>query len=214
MTDAEEKFAQNFCTRLERLLNESPFKDAGREFKQSGRALAQAMLGQMDIVSREEFDAHAKMLADAVARATDSRFEIDTLPEDFDATALPDPHVMTASMGIEGFLDLFGKPDRETACECERKTEMSLPQALSLLNGSVIADAIADPEGRVANLVLGGLDNEELIAELYLAAIGRLPTGDEAELAEGHFESSASRTAAAQDLMWALLNSNAFLFNS
>ncbi|MXX61717.1 MAG: DUF1549 domain-containing protein [Holophagales bacterium] len=156
----------------------------------------------------------AEQLADAVARATDSRFEIDTLPEDFDATALPDPHVMTASMGIEGFLDLFGKPDRETACECERKTEMSLPQALSLLNGSVIADAIADPEGRVANLILGGLDNEELIAELYLAALGRLPTGDEAELAEGHFESSASRTAAAQDLMWALLNSNAFLFNS
>ena len=156
----------------------------------------------------------AEQLADAVARATGSAFEIDTLPEDFDATALPDPHVMTASMGIEGFLGLFGKPDRETACECERKTEMSLPQALSLLNGSVIAEAIADPEGRVANLVLGGLDNEELIAELYLAALGRYPTGDEAELAEGHFESSTSRTAAAQDLMWALLNSNAFLFNS
>ena len=156
----------------------------------------------------------AEQLADAVARATGSRFEIDTLPEDFDATALPDPHVMTASMGIEGFLDLFGKPDRETACECERKTEMSLPQALSLLNGAVIADAIADPEGRVANLVLSGRDNEDLIADLYLAALGRLPTGDEAALAEGHFESSASRTAAAQDLMWALLNSNAFLFNS
>ena len=156
----------------------------------------------------------AEQLADAVARATGSRFEIDTLPEDFDATALPDPHVMTASMGIEGFLDLFGKPDRETACECERKTEMSLPQALSLLNGSVIADAIADPEGRVANLVLSGRDNEDLIADLYLAALGRLPTGDEAALAEGHFESSSRRTAAAQDLMWALLNSNAFLFNS
>ena len=156
----------------------------------------------------------AEQLADAVARATGSRFEIDTLPEDFDATALPDPHVMTASMGIEGFLGLFGKPDRETACECERVTEMSLPQALSLLNGSVIADAIADPEGRVANLVLAGSDNDELIAELYLAALGRHPTGDEAALAEGHFESSASRTAAAQDLLWALLNSNAFLFNS
>ena len=156
----------------------------------------------------------AEQLADAVARATGSRFEIDTLPEDFDATALPDPHVMTASMGIEGFLDLFGKPDRETACECERKTEMSLPQALSLLNGAVIADAIADPEGRVANLVLSGRDNEELIAELYLAALGRHPTDDEAQLAEGHFETASSRTAAAQDLMWALLNSNAFLFNS
>ena len=82
---------------------------------------------------------------------------------------------MTASMGIEGFLDLFGKPDRETACECERKTEMSLPQALSLLNGSVIADAVADPEGRVANLVLSGRDNEELIAELYLATLSRYP---------------------------------------
>ncbi len=156
----------------------------------------------------------AEQLADAVARATGSPFEIDTLPDDFDATALPDPHVMTASMGIEGFLDLFGKPERETACECERKTEMSLPQALSLLNGSVIADAIADPEGRVARLILGGADDEALIGELYLAALGRHPTAEEAALAEGHFEASASRTAAAQDLMWALLNSNAFLFNS
>jgi len=156
----------------------------------------------------------AEQLADAVAAATGSRFEIDTLPEDFDATALPDPHVMTASMGIEGFLDLFGKPDRETACECERKTEMSLPQALSLLNGSVIAEAIADPEGRVASLVLSGRNDEDLISELYLAALSRPPTEDEVRLAQSHFEASASRTAAAQDLMWALLNSNAFLFNS
>ncbi len=163
---------------------------------------------------REPRRLSAEQLADAVARATGSRFEIDTLPEDFDAIALPDPHVMTASMDIEGFLDLFGKPDRETACECERKTEMSLPQALSLLNGSVVADAIADPEGRVANLVLSGKDNEELIDELYLAALGRHPAAAEAVIAEDHFESSTSRAAAAQDLLWALLNSNAFLFNS
>ena len=62
--------------------------------------------------------------------------------------------------------------------------------------------------------MLSGRDNEELIAELYLAALGRHPTDDEAQLAEGHFETASSRTAAAQDLMWALLNSNAFLFNS
>ncbi len=156
----------------------------------------------------------AEQLADAVASATGSTFEIDTLPEDFGATTLPDPHVMTAGMGIETFLDLFGKPDRETPCECERKTEMSLSQALSLLNGSVIADAIGDARGRVASLVLAGLDNEEMIDELYLATLGRLPTGAEAELASSHFASAPSRTAAAQDLMWALLNSNAFLFNS
>ena len=47
-------------------------------------------------------------------------------------------------------------PSRESACECERRVDLSLPQALNLVNGRTISDAVADPKGRVAKLILGG----------------------------------------------------------
>ncbi|MEE2776299.1 MAG: DUF1549 and DUF1553 domain-containing protein [Acidobacteriota bacterium] len=150
----------------------------------------------------------AEQLADAVAKATGSRFEIPSLPEDFQAAQLPDPHV-----DLDGFLDLFGRPDRESACECERKSEMSLPQAMNLLNGPIVAEAIADPDGRVAQLILSGASQDEIVDELYLATFSRLPTAEERSASGRHFESHDSRATAAQDLLWALMNSNAFLFN-
>lgn len=150
----------------------------------------------------------AEQLAEAVSTATGSEFEMAEVPDDFTPVQSPDPHV-----GMGGFLDLFGRPQRETACECERKTELSLPQAMNLVNGPTVAEAIADPEGRVAELLLAGADDRQLIDELYLAALGRLPQPAEADLARTHLAQSDGRAAAAQDLLWALLNSNAFLFN-
>ena len=150
----------------------------------------------------------AEQLADAVASATGSRFEIDALPDDFQAVQLPDPHV-----DLDGFLDLFGRPDRESACECERKSEMSLPQAMNLVNGPLVGDAIADPEGRVAKLILAGASQAQIIENLYLATLSRLPSDRERRLAVSYFEGQESRAAAAQDLLWALVSSNAFLFN-
>ena len=40
------------------------------------------------------------------------------------------------------FLKLFGRPKRETACECERTSNVSLAHALNLVNGPLISDAV------------------------------------------------------------------------
>ncbi len=150
----------------------------------------------------------AEQLVEGIALATGSDFALEGVPEDFTATQSPDPHA-----GMGGFLDLFGRPQRETACECERKAEMSLPQTMNLVNGPTLADAIADPGGRIASLVLRGTDDRDLVEELYLTTLSRRPTAAEYDLAITHLAGPGGRTAAAQDLMWALLNSNAFLFN-
>ena len=86
-------------------------------------------------------------------------------------------------------------------------------QALNLVNGSTIADAIADENGRIAKLVLAGKSDRELIEELYLATLGRAPAGKELDLAQTYIAKGPNRAERAQDLLWALLNSNAFLFN-
>ncbi len=149
----------------------------------------------------------AEQLMDAVALATGARPNFPEVPEDTTAAQLPDPHV-----GKEGFLDLFGRPTRETACECERRTELSLPQALNLVNGATISDAVADPKGRVAKLVLSGRSDSAIVEELYLAALSRLPSKTEAETGQAYL-AAGPRAAKAQDLLWALLNSKAFLFS-
>jgi hypothetical protein len=117
-----------------------------------------------------------------------------------------DPHV-----GREGFLDVFGRPPRESACECERRADFSLPQALNLVNGKTISDAVADPKGRVAKLVLSGRDDKAIVEELYLASLGRMPNGEETDRGVKYL-SDGSKAGRAQDLMWALLNSKGFLY--
>jgi Protein of unknown function (DUF1553)/Protein of unknown function (DUF1549) len=150
----------------------------------------------------------AETLFDAISVATGSTLKFKEVPHNFRAQQLPDPTV-----GMGGFLDLFGRPQRDSACECERRSDVSLSQALNLINGTTVADAIADPEGRIAKWVIDKVPDKKLVEELYLAALGRLPEPKEFDLGLGYLTKSPNRAEKAQDLMWALLNSNAFLFN-
>ncbi len=128
-------------------------------------------------------------------------------PPETRADQLTDPHI-----GKDGFLDVFGRPQRESSCECERRSDFSLPQALNLVNGKTISDAVADGNGRVAKAVLGGRSEKELVEELYLASFGRAPTAAELEKGLGYLK-GGPRASRAQDLLWALLNSKGFLYN-
>ena len=148
----------------------------------------------------------AEQLMDAVSAAAGARPNFPEVPEDTEASQLVDPHI-----GKEGFLDVFGRPLRESACECERRSDFSLPQALNLVNGATISDAVADPKGRVATLVLSGKNDAAVVDELYLASLGRSPTAEERDRGVGYL-SGGAKAMRAQDLLWALLNSKAFLY--
>lgn len=148
----------------------------------------------------------AEELMDAVASAAGARPRFPDVPEDTAASQLVDPHI-----GREGFLDVFGRPARESSCECERRSDFSLPQALNLVNGRTISDAVGDPKGRVAKLVLTGKSDEAIVDELYLAALSRLPTQEERQRGVTYL-SNPPKGSRIQDLLWALLNSKAFLY--
>lgn len=148
----------------------------------------------------------AEELMDAVASAAGARPRFPEVPENTRASQLVDPHI-----GREGFLDVFGRPARDSSCECERRSDFSLPQALNLVNGRTISDAVADSKGRVAKLILGGKSDAAIVDELYLAALSRLPTEEERQRGVAYL-SNAARASRVQDLLWALLNSKAFLY--
>ena len=150
----------------------------------------------------------AEQLLDAIGVATGSQPKFQGVPKSFRAVQLPDSQVKD-----DGFLKLFGRPERESSCECERTTEVSLAHAMNLINGPTVADAIIDPNGRIAQLIKDKTDDRTLVEELYLATFARLPQKTEYATAVEFLAKAESKEEGAQDLMWALLNSPAFLFN-
>ncbi|MGQ0633705.1 MAG: DUF1549 and DUF1553 domain-containing protein [Planctomycetaceae bacterium] len=149
----------------------------------------------------------AEQLFDAIMVASGSPVVIPGVPAGFRATQLPDPNIQV------GFLDMFGRPPREIPCECERAAEVSLAQTLNLINGPTVSEAIIHPKGLIARLLEAQVDDKTLLEDIYLAALNRYPTEDELMTGRGFLLGVDSKTDAAQDLLWALMNSPAFLFN-
>ena len=149
----------------------------------------------------------AEELFDATMVATGSPFEIPGAPPGFRAAQLPDPQIDVS------FLDMFGRAPRESPCECERTSAVSLGQTLNLINGPTIANAIANPRGLIARRLAAGAKPKDLVQDVYLSVLCRYPTPDETKRADAYMAEVKNHSDAAQDLMWALINSPAFLFN-
>jgi hypothetical protein len=109
------------------------------------------------------------------------------------------------------FLVLFGKPQRLLACQCERSDETTLGQALSLVAGSALNDALRQEDNRLGKWIAQGRSVRWIVRELYWEAVAREPSPLELAAAQELAESSSTREAL-EDVAWALLNSKEFLF--
>jgi len=98
------------------------------------------------------------------------------------------------------------------ACECERDNGPNMLQALNFSNGKSILSRVQNPGARPALLLRQKITDEKLVTEMYLWSIARQPTPKELEVGLQFLKSAGDKRAeAAQDLMWALLNSKDFL---
>jgi hypothetical protein len=147
----------------------------------------------------------AEQMFDAVMVATGVRPNWNGLPQGMRAVEVPDGKVQG-----DDFLALFGRPKRMSACECERTSNITLSHALNMINGLTISDAINRPDNKLAKLIESTNDDKKVIEQIYLACLNRLPTEKEVEAVAF---AKGPRLEMAQDLMWALINSPAFLFN-
>jgi len=128
----------------------------------------------------------SEVMHDALHRATGSRSRIKGARRGTRASALVDPKLEAP----DGFLDLFGRPARESACECERSDSMSMGQALNLVNGATVAEAVHDPDGELAELARHERDAEGIIEELYLRFLARPATDAELAALKVSFDAS------------------------
>ncbi|MEM6329711.1 MAG: DUF1549 and DUF1553 domain-containing protein [Planctomycetota bacterium] len=92
----------------------------------------------------------------------------------------------------------------------------SIPQALMMMNGDMIKRATSSGEGSFLYTIAWSerLTPAQKVRYLYLAALSRAPGRDELAVCNQLLAARGGDTAEAlQDIWWALLNSNEFIFN-
>jgi hypothetical protein len=154
----------------------------------------------------------AEVLLDASGQATCVPVTFEGWPAGYRAIQIWDSKLPSY------FFRIFGRPVRATVCECERSVEPSIAQALHLMNSPEIMEIIRARQGRAAELVAADLPPEKIVDELCLATLARLPSAEERTLLLAAFPNPDNANtdelrAAAEDVLWSLLNSKEFLYN-
>ena len=110
------------------------------------------------------------------------------------------------------FMEVFGRPQRQTVCACERGTEPSIAQALHLMNSPATMEKVQNGNGHAARLAASDFSPDQILDELYLTALSRFPTPQERSLMLQAFQQAPNRRSATEDIIWVLLNSREFIF--
>ena len=109
------------------------------------------------------------------------------------------------------FLSLFGKPQRQLVCECERSAETTMGQAFQMISGPAVNDLISRSDNRLNTLLAGDRPLRPIVEELYWFALTRAPSPAEQDAAARHFEKTKDRRAGLEDLLWGLMNAKEFI---
>lgn len=213
---------------------ERRFIDSGFDLKELVRVITRSNAYQLSSVpnehnrgDRQNYSRYyprrlsAEVLLDAIDQLTGSSTDFANLPTGTRAIALPDNSYNQAVP----FLRVFGRPEGESVCECERVRSSSLSQSLHLINAAEIKGKLANPNGLAEQLAKDPRPVEARLRDLYLAAFAREPRSEELLIAMDYLAESRTdlqgnaidpQQAARenfQDLIWALINAKEFLFN-
>lgn len=127
------------------------------------------------------------------------------IPEGQRATALPDGSISSA------FLELFGRPPRDTGLELERNNKPAAAQRLHMLNSSHVQRKLES--GPKLQAVFRNSKGPQVVTNLYLTILGRYPTAEEGAAVADYLKAPGARPRdAGIDLAWALINSTEFLY--
>src|SRR5205807_7164570 len=132
----------------------------------------------------------AEVLLDAISAVTGSPERFPGRPRGTRAVELWDNRMPSYC------LDIFGRSERLSPCECGRSSEPTMAQCLHLMNAPEIESKIADPAGRLAQLLKQKMSEAEIVDELCLAALGRPPSEKDRRVARNLFRDAPPREAA------------------
>lgn len=155
----------------------------------------------------------AEVLIDAINQITGTTEKYSSpIPEPF--TFIPEDQrsieLADGSIG-SSFLEMFGRPSRDTGLESERNNRPSAAQELHLLNSSHIRRKI-DQSEKLRDLTQGKKKPREMVEDVYLTILSRSPTDDELKTLKDYSDKKREGKRPMMDLVWALLNSAEFLY--
>ncbi|MGI9516480.1 MAG: DUF1549 domain-containing protein [Pirellulaceae bacterium] len=148
----------------------------------------------------------SEILLDVISQVTETQNKFRGLPLGARAVQIADGNTSTY------FLTTFGRSSRDTVCSCEVKMDPNLSQALHLINGNTVQNKIRQG-GVIQRQIDEGRTHPEIITDLYLRCLGRVPIDEEMKDLQAHINESAEPLSALEDVFWALLNSQEFVFN-
>ncbi|MGO8701236.1 MAG: DUF1553 domain-containing protein, partial [Limisphaerales bacterium] len=171
--------------------------------------------------ARESFGSYplrrleAEVLIDAIDRITGATESYSSaipepytfVPDNVRSIALPDGSISSS------FLEMFGRPSRDTGLEAERNNRMTAAQKLWLLNSSQMQRKI-EQSRLIAYETKPERTPEQIVTSLYLVILSRFPTPGEKTIAQAGLQNpGAARREAVVDLVWALMNTAEFLYH-
>lgn len=163
----------------------------------------------------------AEVMLDTIDQLASTQTDFPNLPPGTRAVALPDNSYNRSSP----FLRVFGRPEGQSVCECERVQSSNLAQSLHLINAADLRNKLAHVNGRASRLAKDQRPLEARINEVYLVAFARQPRPEELKTALQYFSEPRLNAAGQkvdapkaaqdnfQDLLWALMTTKEFLFN-
>ena len=149
----------------------------------------------------------AEVLLDGISQVLDVPTIFAGVPAGTRAIDLPDENIAAH------FLDVFGRPARMSACECERVDAPALTQALELVNSAEIQRKLIDKTGYAQRLAASDKSHADLATEMFLRVLARRPSPEELKAAVEFLAAEPDRAEACRSLLWSLLATNEFLFN-
>ncbi len=157
----------------------------------------------------------AEVLIDALCQLTGTTEKYSSqIPEPF--TFIPEQQrsIALADGSITSpFLEMFGRPPRDTGLESERNNQPSAAQRLHLLNSTHVQRKFVQSRKLKSLLKTYGRAPRDTVNAIYLTFLSRLPTeAERMELGKYYKKSGAKGWEVPADLMWALVNSKEFLY--
>jgi hypothetical protein len=156
----------------------------------------------------------AEVLLDALNSATGTTEKMDMKyyfwPDDMKTVEVP---YVPRNPFVTFVLETYGRPKRNAAvqCDCERDTNGSIFQVLTLANHPRVWEKIKEPTGRVAQLAKSTKDDASKIDELFLATVSRMPTAGERDACVKFVKGADSPEKGLQGVLWSLVNTREFL---
>lgn len=156
----------------------------------------------------------AEQMLDAMSGALDAPVAFNGVPRGYRAAQIPGVAAIYRDRDPapgDRFLRLFGKPPRLVACECERSNDTALGQVFELTSGETINDLLTHDDNRIAQMLREKKNDDQIIDELYWAALSRAPSETERGAAKSLLANVKDRRTGIEDIAWGLLNAKEFV---